>query len=119
MAKYRNIKITVDGVKFDSKGEYHRYWQLQQLEKTGHIRSLRLKPPKWAFEIDGEFLRLKRKGSEKGTKVTWTADYDYEEYVDGKWEYVVEDYKGFLTHTSKMKHALMKLLHGIDVRITH
>lgn len=40
LPKYRNRKVTVDGVTFDSKGEYARWCELQLLESAGTIRNL-------------------------------------------------------------------------------
>lgn len=39
-SKYHNKKIEVDGMKFDSKKEYKRFIELQELEKKGIIRNL-------------------------------------------------------------------------------
>lgn len=38
--KYRARKVTVDGVTFDSQGEYCKWCELKLLEKTGAIRNL-------------------------------------------------------------------------------
>ena len=40
-SKYRNHKITVDGVTFDSKLEYARWCELKLLERAGEITDLR------------------------------------------------------------------------------
>ena len=40
MRKYRNCKITVNGMTFDSRREYNRYIELQLLERAGKIREL-------------------------------------------------------------------------------
>ena len=39
-SKYKNRKVTVDGVTFDSAGEARRWAELQLLEKSGAIRNL-------------------------------------------------------------------------------
>lgn len=55
MNKYRNKKVIVDGISFDSKKEAARYKELRMLERTGIISALRLQVP---FELipkqDGE-----------------------------------------------------------------
>lgn len=38
--KYRNKRVTVDGVTFDSVGEAARWAELKLLERAGHIRNL-------------------------------------------------------------------------------
>lgn len=44
MSKYKNIKVMVDGIKFDSKAEARRYAELKLMEDTGHIKELKLQP---------------------------------------------------------------------------
>lgn len=39
-AKYRNRRVTIDGVTYDSQGEYRRWCELQLLERAGSIRNL-------------------------------------------------------------------------------
>lgn len=36
--KYKAVKTTVDGIKFDSKAEARRYTQLKLLERAGQIQ---------------------------------------------------------------------------------
>lgn len=38
--KYKNRKVTIDGVTYDSQGEYRRWCELQLLERAGSIRNL-------------------------------------------------------------------------------
>jgi hypothetical protein len=38
--KYRNIKIEVDGIKFDSKAEYTRFKELELFERLGEISNI-------------------------------------------------------------------------------
>jgi hypothetical protein len=38
--KYRNKRVVVDGVRFDSAGESRRWAELQLLERAGQIRNL-------------------------------------------------------------------------------
>jgi len=42
--KYRNIKVVIDKIRFDSKKESNRYLELKFLERTGVIRDLKLQP---------------------------------------------------------------------------
>lgn len=42
--KYGNIKTEVDGIKFDSRKESNRYFELKLLEKSGQITDLILQP---------------------------------------------------------------------------
>lgn len=42
--KYKNQKVVVDDIKFDSKKEASRYLELKLLEKAGQIRGLIFNP---------------------------------------------------------------------------
>lgn len=66
--KYGNIKVVVDGIKFDSMKEANRYRQLSALEKRGDISELECQPKfkyfigeKWIFSYSADF-RFKQDG---------------------------------------------------------
>lgn len=124
MSKYHSKKITIDGITFDSKREYHRYCELRLLEKAGAISGLQrqvkfeLLPAQ--YEPSEE---LYAKGSHKGepkpgklieNKVIYIADFVYQQ--DGKM--IVEDSKGYKTPEYKIKRKLMLYLHGIRIKET-
>ena len=48
MHKYRNEKVIVDGISFDSKKEAARYRELKMLERSGAISGLKMQVP---FEL--------------------------------------------------------------------
>ena len=83
--KYKNRKVFIDGIKFDSAKEARRYRELKLLEDAGEITDLRrqvryeLIP---AQRIDGKLVER---------KVDYVADFVYQK--DGKT--VVEDVKGY------------------------
>jgi len=109
--KYYNKPTEVDGIRFDSKKEATRYLQLKLLQRAGKITNLRTQVP-YQFEINGSTLR-----SIKGRAVKYVADFVYEE----KGEEVVEDVKSAITSVNPLyllKKALMKHVHGIDIRET-
>ena len=43
-SKYKNIKVVIDGIKFDSKKEASHYYQLKDLLDEGKITNLALQP---------------------------------------------------------------------------
>ncbi len=112
MNKYRNIRTEVDGINFASKAEASRYQELKLLERADQIRSLELQP-KFIFIINGKPLTY-----DTGHKITYTADFRYQERVLDTWETVVEDKKGYLTQPTRIRLALMKAVNGIEVLIT-
>lgn len=109
--KYRNKKITVNGMNFDSKKEYRRYEQLCQLQKMGLIGDLRTQV---AFVLAGG---VKIAGeARKRPSVRYVADFVYLDRQTGC--QVVEDVKSAITKKDKvyrLKKHLMKVVHNIDV----
>jgi hypothetical protein len=105
--KHGNIKVTVDGIKFDSKKEARRYQELLMKEKAGLISHLKLKP-KFKIMVLDQFL------------CNYTADFSYWERL----ELVVEDTKGkdpktgwdTGTPTYHLKKRLMRIVFKIEVR---
>ena len=110
MSKYRNTKITADGLTFDSRKEYFRWHELSLLEKAGVISGLQrqvryeLLPSQ---KVDGKVVER---------PVHYIADFVYQE--DG--QTVVEDIKSPATKTPVyvVKRKLMLQKHGIRIRET-
>jgi Protein of unknown function (DUF1064) len=97
--KYRNKKIEVDGIIFDSTAESRRYIELKFLMETGAITNLRLQP---TFEI-----------AINGVKVCkYSADF---EYTRNDGQRVVEDVKGFKTPVYNLKKRLLRAVHGVVI----
>lgn len=117
MSKYRNSKITVNGMVFDSKKEARRFNELSLLEKSGAISNLRMQVEYELLPVQREADTIgKRGGVKKGNviekAVKYIADFVYEE--DGKT--VVEDTKGFRTKDYIIKRKLMLWRHGIRIK---
>ena len=92
MNKYRNKKIVIDGIKFDSIAEGRRYKELKILEKGNYITDLKLQPK---FDnAKGEHVRA----------ITYKADFSYIE--NGK--IIVEDVKGVITKEFAIKKKLFE-----------
>lgn len=104
MSKYRNIKTEVDGRMFDSKKEANRYIELKLLERAGEVEYLTLQP-KYVFPIKYD----------SGRNITYKADFLYS---DRSGKMIVEDVKGMKTQVYKLKKAMMKHFHNIDVKET-
>ena len=120
--KYKNKKVVVDGMSFDSKKEAKRYQELKMLERAGAIHDLQrqikyvLIPAQ--YELTSEvYVKGKEKGKPKIGKLierecAYYADFVY--ICDG--ETVVEDTKGMKTPEYIIKRKLMLYLHGIKVK---
>ncbi len=99
--KYRNTKVTVDGIEFDSKREVKRYTELKLLERTGEISDLQM-------QVKYELIP-KQKGERS---CSYIADFVYNE----KGETIVEDTKGMRTPEYVIKRKLMLYIHGIKIK---
>lgn len=99
-SKYRNRKVVIDGVTFDSKAEASRFGTLKLRERIGEITDLELQV-RFPLVVNG-------------TKVTtYVADFRYREVSTGA--VIVEDVKGVRTPVYKLKKKLMQAVHGIEV----
>lgn len=96
--KYKNKKVKVDGINFDSMKEARRYKELKLLEMGGAITDLTLQPK---FELIPT-IRIKGHKTERVTY--YIADFAYTEKKTGK--KVVEDVKGFKTEVYKLKKKM-------------
>ncbi len=103
-SKYRNQRVTIDGISFDSKKEGERYRQLKMLERAGKVSNLALQP---AFELAPAVSiagKLKK-------PLRYVADFSY--IKNGK--IITEDVKGMKTDVYLIKKHLLKHIYGIDI----
>lgn len=99
-SKYRNVKVTIDGVRFDSKREAARYADLKNQMQAGVIRDLQIHP-RLTLKIGGVKI------------CDYLPDFVYVECETGR--KVTEDVKGVLTAVYRLKKKLVKALLGIDI----
>ena len=104
--KYGNSKITIDGIRFDSKREAQRWQELRLMERAGRITDLRRQV---------KFVLVPSQRGEDGKviekQVAYIADFVY--LKDGKT--VVEDSKGYRTEVYRLKKKMM--LYFFHIRI--
>jgi hypothetical protein len=93
MSKYKNIKTTIGGEKFDSKREALRHIVLKDMEKHGEISGLK-RQPRFVLGVNGQKI------------CEYIGDWAY---LEGN-QYVVEDSKGVQTRDFKIKFKLAKAL---------
>lgn len=106
MAKYRNKKVEIDGMTFDSKKEARRYKELLLLEKAGAIQDLQT-------QVKYVLIPSQRiNGKVVERECSYKADFVYTE----NGQTVVEDTKGFRTKEYIVKRKLMLKEHGIRIR---
>lgn len=123
--KCGNVKVTVDGIEFDSKKEAQRYCELKLLQRAGKISELELQKE---FELipaqyetfprygkTGKRLQDGKRCIEKSC--VYKADFAYKQ--DG--QLIVEDVKGYRDPASAayakyiIKRKLLLWLHGIKI----
>lgn len=99
MNKYRAVKTTIDGIKFDSKAEGRRYAELKLLERAGEIRQLELQP-RYSIVINGRHI------------CNYHADFRYFTAEQS----IVEDVKGVRTPVYRLKKKLVEAVYpGIKI----
>lgn len=101
--KYKNVKVNIDGIKFDSKAESERYAGLKLLEKAGLISNLQLQPK---FELQSKF----RHNGKTELAIYYIADFSYQDKSEVK--IIVEDVKGVETDVFKLKRKMFLKLYG-------
>ena len=106
MAKYRNKKVEIDGMTFDSKKEARRYQELLLLERAGAIQDLQT-------QVKYVLIPSQRiKGRVVERECAYKADFVYIE----NGETVVEDTKGFKTKDYIIKRKLLLYFYGIRIK---
>lgn len=96
--KYKNKKVSIDGIIFDSVKEAKRYNELKLLLRAGKIKSLKLQP---SFILQPSF----KKNGVTYRAITYKADFSY---IDENGKEVIEDTKGFKTEVFKLKQKLFE-----------
>ena len=106
MNKYKNKKMVVDGIIFDSVKEKNRYLTLKLYEKAGAIKDLELQVKfelQPAFSVNGKRIR----------KIEYIADFVY--YDNNAKKQVVEDVKGYRTKEFLLKRKLFAYKYGFEI----
>lgn len=93
--KYRNRRVTIDGLKFDSVKEGKRWRQLTILERSGVINALR-RQVRIPLIVNDVLV------------CTYVADFTYTDETGRK---VYEDAKGYRTREYRTKAKLFAALH--------
>lgn len=99
LRKYRSIPVTVDGIRFPSKREAKRYFELLLLQQQGKITEL-VVHRRWPIVVGGIKVCV------------YESDFEYKD--NGL--LVVEDAKGVRTRVYKLKKKLMLACHRIQIR---
>lgn len=97
----------IDGMRFDSTAEAKRYAELKLLLMAGEIRELRVKP-KLPMIVNGK--KIGRGWLE--------LDFTYEEFMDGEWRTIYEDYKSVDTRESRLRRQVAEACNEIIIRVT-
>lgn len=95
-SKYKNVRVVVDGIKFDSKREAARWTELVTLKNAGHITDL-------TRQVKFVLAPAVMIGGRKKPALRYIADFSYRQ--NGL--LVIEDVKGKLTDVYKVKRHLM------------
>lgn len=103
VGKYRNIKTTIDGIKFDSKVESQFYLFLKKREADGEIKNLELQK---TFKLQEAFKYKDYFGRQRTARaITYRADFYY---IENNKEFVVDVKGGIITAEFKIKEKLFR-----------
>lgn len=105
-SKYHNKHVVVDGMRFDSKREAHRWHELKMALQAKQINSLER-------QVSFKLTVLKHDQIEFETVGRYVADFTY---FTKEGKFVVEDVKGVKTELYKWKKKHMRIEHGIDIQ---
>lgn len=102
MSKYHAIKVTEDGITFDSRAEHRRYGELKLLRAAGEIRDLQVhtKHPLMVNGVDCGY---------------YMDDFSYQAAPFSLGERVFEDVKGIRTPVYSLKKKLMRAIYNIEI----
>ena len=103
--KYKNKKVVVDNILFDSKKEANYYTKLKILRDAGKIVDLELQKRfvlQQGFKLNGKTYR----------SITYVADFVYK---DDKGQVHIVDTKGYRTEVYKIKKKLFMKKYGIEI----
>ena len=103
--KYKNKKVVIDNILFDSKKEANYYTKLKILRDAGKISDLELQK---RFVLQQGF----KLNSETYRSITYIADFVYK---DDKGQVHVVDTKGYRTQVYKIKKKLFTKKFGIEI----
>lgn len=123
MSKYHSKKVTVDGIRFDSKKEANRYLELKQQERQGLISDLQMQVPfvliPAQYDIHTEYTPKTHKEKQVKKLVEKKVVYKCDFLYTRNGEVVVEDVKGYRNSTAysvfALKRKMMLYFHGIHV----
>ncbi len=96
MSKYKNKKVEIDGIKFDSKDESQYYLYLKKQKEDGKIKDFGLQQK---FELQPSF----KKDGKTHRAITYTVDFAVYKW-DGEVEYI--DVKGMETQQGLLRKKL-------------
>lgn len=106
--KYNNVPVESHGIRFDSKKESKRYYDLVVMQKASQIEDLRLQVH---FTLQEAFTTI---DGEKVGAVTYIADFTYRD-ADGN--LIIEDVKSDATRKDKVYRLKKRLMADKGYRI--
>ena len=101
-------RVTIDGIKFDSKREGGRYLVLKAREARGEITNLERQVPIELLGRDTNIL------TPTGLNMTYRLDFKYVDWTLGG-AIVIEDVKGWATDVYKIKKAILAA-QGVEIK---
>jgi hypothetical protein len=105
-SKYGAQPQIVDGIRFASKREARRYFELKMLERAGEIKELSLQP-KFPLYVASPHR------TERIKVCDYIADFRYRKGPTGL--LVIEDAKGMKTPVYRLKKKMFEAQYGLQI----
>jgi Protein of unknown function (DUF1064) len=106
-SKYRNVKVVIDGEKFDSKREAQHWQALKLREKAGEITDIKRQVP---------FSLMCPTPGDDEEVCRYFADFTYRDVVHGRpMQLHVVDAKGKRTPMYQLKKKWLKIQDGVTI----
>ena len=107
-SKFKNHKVVINGITFDSKKEGKRYQDLKILQRAGQIHDLQM-------QVVFELVEAVVLDGRKKPAMRYVADFTYMQ----SGLKIVEDVKSCATRrlpAYRQKKHLLKVVHGLDIQ---
>lgn len=105
-------RTSIDGIEHDSVAEMRRWMELRNLETRGLVRDLQ-RQVSFPLRLDPD----RAVKTPSGRIASYKPDFVYQRLIDGQWQLIIEDVKGWMDTTAQLRIAIFEACYGVSVSI--
>lgn len=105
-------RTSFDGIEHDSIAEMRRWMELRNLETRGLVRDLQ-RQVSFPLRLDAD----RAVKTPSGRIASYKPDFVYQRLIDGKWQLIIEDVKGWVDATAQLRIAIFEACYSVTVSI--